>query len=57
MILLIMTMIFMSAALFFYSFFMMIEGRESPADRLQDYIEVETPKNIEEFEKKNVRVG
>jgi len=45
-------MIFMSAALFFYSFFMMIEGRESPADRLQDYIEVETPNNIEEFEKK-----
>ncbi len=45
-------MIFMSAALFFYSFFMMIEGRESPADRLQDYIEVETPKNIEEFEKR-----
>lgn len=50
--LLILIMIFITVSLFMISFLTLIEGRESPVDRIQSFVETDTPMNIEEFEKK-----
>lgn len=53
MLLLIIVMVFITVALLMYSFLMMIEGRETPADRLDAYIRSDViTEKMEEEEKK-----